>query len=107
MAARGTVAKENVVKKLKEAFGNDFICEYDKKIFLWANDGGERVQIAISMTCPKTNIEVDKNASSGGDWDFSDNPTDSGVVAIASAAPAEITQEEQDNIAALLEQLGL
>ena len=45
MAARGSVAKENVIKKLAQAFGNDFIGENDKKVFLWANDGGSEFRL--------------------------------------------------------------
>lgn len=106
MAARGTLAKENITKKLQEAFGKDFIGEYDKKVYLWGNDGGERVQIAISMTCPKTPIEVDKTVDTGGDWDFTDTPK-TAAIPIASAGPAEITDEEVDNIKMLFEKLGL
>lgn len=106
MAARGSVAKENITKKLQEAFGKDFIGEYDKKVYLWANDGGERVQIAVSMTCPKTPIEVDKTVDTGGDWDFTDTPK-STALPIASAGPAEITQDELDNVAELMRKLGL
>jgi len=104
--AKGTIAKENVAKKLAQAFGADYIGEHDKKYYLWANDGGERVQIAISMTCPKNPIEVDASISDGGDWDFSDTPK-SAPVAITSAAPAEITEEEKENVATLMAKLGL
>lgn len=106
MAARGSVAKENIAKKLQEAFGKDYIGEFDRKYYIWANDGGERVQIAISMTCPKTPIEVDKTVDTGGDWDFTDTPK-STALPIASAGPAEITDEEVDNIKTLFEKLGL
>ena len=106
MAARGSVAKENIAKKLQEAFGKDYIGEFDRKYFIWANDGGERVQIAISMTCPKTPIEVDKTVDTGGDWDFTDTPK-TAAIPIASAGPAEITQDEIDNIAELMLKLGL
>ena len=56
--ARGAVAKQLVIKKIAEAFGDDYIGEFDKKFYVWANENGERVQIAISMTCPKTPIEI-------------------------------------------------
>ena len=106
--AKGAVAKENVVKQLASAFGSNFIGEYDKKIYVWANDGGEMVQIAISLTCPKNPIQVDTSASTdSGDWDFSDNPKVNTTVAVANAAPAEITEEEKENIAALMAKLGL
>lgn len=41
--ARGAIAKEEVIRKIADAFGESFIGEVDKKIYLWANDGGERV----------------------------------------------------------------
>lgn len=56
MAARGSIAKDAVVKRLMEAFGEDYIGEFDKKQYVWANDGGQKVQIAIALTCPKTNV---------------------------------------------------
>ena len=106
--AKGAVAKENVVKVLAKAFGDNFIGEFDKKIYVYADDGGEMVQIAISMTCPKTPIQVDTTVSTvTGDWDFSDNPKVNTVVAVSSAEPAEITDEEKQNIANLLLKLGL
>lgn len=107
MAAKGTIAKDNVAKKLAEVFGADYIGEYDKKYYLWANDGGERVQIAISMTCPKNPIVVDELATDdGGDWDFSDTPK-SKQVAVAPVEPAEITEEEKARVADLLAKFGL
>lgn len=104
--AKGSIAKENVTKKIMAAFGADFVAEQDKKLYVWADDGGERVQIAIAMTCPKNPIEVDASISDGGDWDFSDTPK-SAPVAITSAAPAEITEEEKENIATIMAKLGL
>ena len=32
--ARGAIRKQNVINKIKEAFGTDFIGEYDKKILI-------------------------------------------------------------------------
>ncbi len=55
---RGNTAKVNVAKKLQEAFGNDYVGEADKKYYVWADDGGERVQIALTMTCPKSFLEA-------------------------------------------------
>ena len=108
MAAKGTIAKENITKILAEAFGSNFIGEYDKKIYVYANDGGEMVQIAMSLTCPKNPIQVDTSVTTtSGDWDFSDNPKINTTVAVANAAPAEITEEEKANIENLLVKLGL
>jgi hypothetical protein len=41
--ARGSIAKEIIVKKLKDAFGADFIGEVDKKIYIQAPENGEMV----------------------------------------------------------------
>ena len=105
--AKGAIAKSNVVNKIAEAFGSDYIGTYDKKEFVWANDGGERVQIAISLTCPKNPIEVANVTDDGGDWDFSDSKPKAAPVAVSNAAPAEITDAEKRNIADLMARLGL
>ena len=106
--ARGANAKIEVQQKLVSAFGNNFIGEYDKKYYVWANDGGEMVQIAISLTCPKNPIQVDTTVNTdAGDWDFSDNPKVNTVVAVANAGPAEITEDEKANLTNLMAKLGL
>lgn len=110
MAARGTVAKEVVEKKIAAAFGEDFIGIFDKKIYVKANDGGEKVQIAISLTCPKVPVGGDD-----GKIDFTREPGDSLDFEHMSAAaasptkfePAEITDEERSTIADLISKLGL
>ena len=39
--ARGAEAKTRVIDAIREAFGNDFIGEIDKKVYVWAQEGGE------------------------------------------------------------------
>lgn len=109
MAARGNVAKERVGKILREAFGENYIAEQDKKHYVWVDDDGERVQIAISLTCPKTFIEVDGSAipkAADGGLNFEED-----AAPVVKAAPAEhvveISSEERYNITALMEKLGL
>ena len=106
--ARGAIGKQNVINKIKEAFGTDFIGEYDKKIYVFANDGGEQVQIAISLTCPKNPIQVDASVSlDDGDFDFTDDTPKTSKIAVSAAPPAEISEEEKKNIAELMAKLGL
>ena len=106
--AKGAIAKEEVVKKISEAFGWSFIGEFDKKVYVWANDGAEQVQIAISLTCPKNPIQVDASVSlDDGDFDFTDDTPKTSKVAVSAAPPAEITEEEKKNIAELMAKLGL
>ena len=44
--AKGAEAKANVVKKIQAAFGADFIGEYDKKVYVWSQENGEKIQIS-------------------------------------------------------------
>ena len=102
--AKGAIAKQQVVEKLKSVFGDDYIGENSSKHYVWANDGGERVQIAISLTCPKNPIgTVDMSSAFGDGIDF-DAPA---VVVQTKFEPAEITQEEQDRLQELMQKLGL
>lgn len=103
--ARGSLAKEQVEKKIIEAFGGDYVGTIDKKIYVWANDGSERVQIAISMTCPKNPIEAGgvsaPISTDGFGLDFDNMP------AAPAKADLEYTQEEKDTINDLISKLGL
>ena len=56
--AKGATAKVNVENKIREAFGADFVGNVDKKLYVWADEGGEKVQICLSMTCPKVPVGV-------------------------------------------------
>ena len=99
--ARGAAAKETVAAKLKEAFGENYIAEVDKKHYIWADDGGEKVQIAISLTCPKNFIETGETVVAGEGF-----PAASPVTT-AKHETAEISDKERENIAALMARLGL
>ena len=102
--AKGAVAKTNAVSLIKKAFGTDYIGEFDKKVYVWADDGGERVQLAISMTCPKVQVGAVPATPVGEEgFNFEEEPT----VAPTTFEPAEVTQEEIDNITELMKKLGL
>ena len=98
--AKGANAKIAVTNKIANAFGEDWIGEVNKKLYVWADDGGERVQISIGLTCPKTPIDApDKNYVPDNDWSEDSTP--------ASKANVEISEEEKKNISDLMERLGL
>ena len=101
--ARGSVAKEAVVEKIAEAFGEDFLGAYDKKYFVRAKENGQYVQIAVSLTCPKTPIE------SFGSMDFGNNELnfEDGATIQPVKKAMEISPEEEENLRALIEKLGL
>ena len=100
--AKGSIAKEVITKKLKEAFGADFIGEVDKKIYIQAPENGEMVQIAISMTCPKTPVAV-SNAPvvKGGIMDFEAEPV------LTAPKTTEVSEEERQTVADMMRRLGL
>jgi hypothetical protein len=103
--ARGNDAKEYVVNKMAEAFGDAWIGEYSKKYYVWSQENGERVQIAISLTCPKVPVEV-SNAPVAGDFNFEDDAPGV-VVAAGGYQPAEITDDERDKVRELMRALDL
>ena len=99
--AKGANAKVVVENKIREAFGADFVGNVDKKLYVWADDGGEKVQICIAMTCPKVPVGV---GSENNGIDF-DNMPEGGTP--TEFKPAEITKEETENIRKMLAELGL
>jgi hypothetical protein len=96
MAAKGTVAKTKVEEIIKEACGKDYIGIFDKKIYVWADDGGEKTQISLALTCPKTMVGIDTSKG----FDF-ENPV------LVAEPSSEITEEEKNTIADLMARLGL
>ena len=101
--AKGNIAKENLIKKCIGVPGIQYCGESDKKYYFWSEENGEPIQIAVSMTCPKTPVEFG-DAPQSGALNFDDEPT-------AKAAPAEVkakmSEDEAATLARLMEELGL
>lgn len=97
---RGADAKVFVENKIREAFGKDFVGvdPATKKIYVNGYENGEVVQIALSMTCPKTlyNPGGIDDFSAGGNFGEPD-----------IFQPAEITNEETERVQKMLKELGL
>lgn len=103
MAAKGSIAKAEVTKMIQDVFGENFLGEFDKKIYVQVLENGEMVQIAIALTCPKTPVTISSGPVVKGDRiDFDSEP-----VVSAPIVKAEITVEERENIAAMMARLGL
>lgn len=94
MAVRGTLAKETVIKKIQEAFGPDFLGIVDKKLYISAKENGENVQIAITLTCPKENLE------------FAAAPVTQ-ATSQATPSTAQFTSQEKETIEKLMRRVGL
>lgn len=97
--AKGAIAKQVVEDKLREVFGKDFLGIADKKVYVQAEEDGQMVQVAITMTCPKTPFITDGATADGfPEGNFAD-PTE--------YKPAEITSDELDNVRKMIKELGL
>lgn len=99
--AKGQTGKDNVLKKIIQALGEDYIGEYDKKYYTWAQDDSDRIQVAITLTCPKIYRGVEETESG----DYSWGETDTSVKKVSE--PAQVTQKEQETLAELMAKLGL
>ena len=99
--ARGIKAKEYVIKKLKEVFGDDYIGEVDKKFYVWSYEDGQKTQVSIALTCPKNPVGEIPEFKEDFDWSQSSTSTAS------SYKPAEITDDEKQKVADLMARLGL
>lgn len=119
MATKGTAAKAAVIQKIKEAFGDNFVGDDGKKIYVWSKENGEKVQVAIALTVPKTPYgEVSGTADH--DWTipavspYGDNKATAADIAPwefptveVKADSADCTPSEMENLSTLLERLGL
>ena len=97
--AKGAIAKQVVEDKLREVFGKDFLGIADKKIYVQAEEDGQMIQVAITMTCPKTPFITD--------GDTVDGFPEGNFAAPTEYKPAEITSDELDNVRKMIKELGL
>ena len=107
MAKRGDVARDRVRNTIISAFGENFVCEQDKKIYvLGKDDSGELIQFSISLTMPKnpvgpaqaTPLETASTiASEGGAWG----------TPIPTAPAMEVTDEDKAKVDELMKILGI
>lgn len=95
MAAKGNEAKQNLLKRMEELFGKDYV-GYDaaaKKFYIWSREDGVRTQVALAMTVPKTPYGGESTM-----MDFSDNK---------DAAAPQLGESEQETLNRLMKELGL
>ena len=103
MATKGSIAKQKIINKLAEVFGADFIGEYDRKIYLWSEENGERIQIAVTLTCPKNPVgQVSSNST-----ELNFENMGEAKASPTNFQPAEMTEDERENVRKLMEKLGL
>ena len=101
--AKGNIAKDKVIEKIAQAFGQNYIGIYDKKVYVWSEENGEKVQIAISLTCPKVQVGAVDSGSNALDFEN----IGATIAAPTEFQPAEISDQERENVAELMRKLGL
>ena len=100
--AKGNEAKAALIKRFAAAVGADYLGEQDKKYYFNSKENGEVVQIAVSMTCPKTPVTFNGH---GGDLNFDDE--DGSVIASSGGSPVEMSEDEQATLDRLMKELDL
>lgn len=103
--AKGSIAKEKVEQKIIEAFGDDFVGISDKKLYVWAEENGERIQVALTLTCPKVMID-------GGSKPMVTSIADSQelnfeTMGTITETKSVISEDEKKNIEELMARLNL
>ena len=102
--ARGAQAKSKVEQIISSAFKDNFLGIYDKKLYVQAEENGEMVQVAISLTCPKTPVVVSEKPLI---FDNKLNFEDGATVIPHPQVQTEISDEERQTVKELMERLGL
>ena len=100
MAAKGAEAKLEITNKILELFPGSF--KYDKEIRIPVIENGEEVQIKVSLTAAKVNVERD-----GGVLDFTKKTETTAPTTSAAPQSFEPTEEEKNIVNDLLSKLGL
>lgn len=96
--AKGNEAKANLMNRFKTAVGADYVGEDEtgKKFYFWSIEGGERIQVCIQMTVPKTPLVCE---SSSGDLDFSNEES--------KTEKKNLSEDEQTTLNKLMKELNL
>ena len=105
MAARGSIAKEEVMNKILATFPGAF--KYEKELRIPMVENGEPLQIKVTLTAAKNMV------AAGGDTAMPGAQTKEVVVGLSATGPVtervpvEPTDEEKKNVSNLLNMLGL
>lgn len=95
MAAKGSIAKEEIFKKLLETFNGSFM-EDAKILRIPTVENGEQIEIKVSLTAAKDIL----GGGNGGSVEESGS-----VSQPATPVSAEMTAEEKDRVAKLVASL--
>lgn len=97
--AKGSILKQEITNKILETFPGSFLYNNGKEIRICGNENGELLQVKVTLTCAKENVEVG-NDNGNNVAIAANNVVDNNVI-------VEPTQEEKDNVRRLMEALNL
>lgn len=101
MAVKGTILKKEITDKILEVFPGSFLYNDGKEIRIPGMEEGQLIQVKVTLTCAKTNVEQNGENALPGEV-MSTSTIDS-----TPQTTVEISQEEKDNVKKLMASLGL
>lgn len=102
MAARGSESKEIIISKILNTFEGAF--KYDKEIRIPMIEGGEEIQIKVTLTAAKTNVEHGGDVAVPGAKPITQTASSAQVSATTEVA-TEPSEEEKKNLEKLIASL--
>lgn len=102
MAVKGAIFKKEITNKILATFPGSFLYNDGKEIRVVGMEEGQEIQVKVSLTCAKTNVEPNgENAMPGV------VTTVSSTVETPVSTNTEVTAEEKQNVQKLMAALGL
>ena len=105
MAAKGALAKEEIMNKILEVFPGSF--KYEKEIRVPMMENGEMLQIKITLTAAKNMVDNGADVAIPGDMSGSFAPSPAPAQLKQNATVIEPTKEVKERVKNLVELLGL
>lgn len=107
---KGAIAKEAIFNKLLEVFEGSFVYNSGKEVRIPYDENGNLVQIKVTLTCAKDNVEPEGGATSTVKKENAAALVQEEAPVSAfpkPKKPVEPTPEEKKNLEDLLNALGL
>ena len=105
MAAKGSILKSEIVKKILATFPGSFLYNDGKEIRINGMEEGQMLQIKLTLTCAKVAVENGNDTALPGEQSAINENIK--PAATNEKIPQEPTAEEKERLTMLLNKLGL
>lgn len=105
--ARGSIAKTEITKKLLDTFNGSFLYNDGKEIRIPYTEEGELLQIKVTLTCAKENVNQGDDNALPGTVETGTTAAPFEPIVTKEEKIIEPTEEEKQNVSDLLRALGL